>query len=108
MKKSILACTLAAQIKNVDPTITRASAMKTAWAAIKSDVSAYSLLTFRKKDGTVCRRVVSTNWAQYQPVKGTGSPVKPGLKLFADIGKFLCGKNCIISTYQDNVISLAA
>lgn len=104
MKKSSFACTLAAQIRNADKSFTQSEAMTIAWMIVNKGQQPYSMLTFMKKDGSVCRRVVSENWQQYDPPKGTGRKMPEGLRLFADLGKFIGNQRCIISTY--NIISL--
>ncbi len=106
MKKNVLAFTLAAQIRRLDPINTRRMALTLAWKIVNSYTD-LALLQFTKVDGTVCRRVVSADWSKYEAPKGTGRPVKPGLHLFADIAKFLVAKPCIISAYE-NKYSLAA
>lgn len=108
MKKSTLACTLAAQLRKNKPSYTQQDAMVRAWIIVKQELNDLSLLTFKKIDGTVTTRVVSANWSKYQAPKGTGKPVKEGLRLFADMGKHFVGQPCIISTYQANIIRLAA
>lgn len=107
MKKSVLACTLAAAILRLDPINTRRMAMTLAWEIVNK-YSDLAVLEFNKVDGTFCRRVVSADWSKYQAPKGTGKPVKDGLCLFADIAKYLLAKPCIISTYKQNIVRLAA
>lgn len=106
MKNSIktFVCLLAAQIRNADKSFTQSDAMKSAWLIAKRGRQQYAILTFRKNDGTACRRVVSENWELYTTVTGTGKPKPENLKLFADMGKYIGGKHCIISTY--NVLNL--
>jgi len=101
--KKRFVCILAAQIRKADNTLTRRDAMKTAWLIINKGNGEYTLVTFTKTDGTECRRVVSENWTKYAPPTGTGKPKPAGLELFADLGKFIGGQRCIISTY--NVIA---
>lgn len=95
-----LVCTLAAQLRKAKPSYTQRCAMIRAWIIVKQDREKVSLLTFEKKDGTVCKRVVSAQWEFYHKIAGTGRPVKEGLKLFADLGKHYCGQPCIISAYE--------
>ena len=108
MKKSKLVCILAAQLRKNKPSYNQQDAMIRAWIIVKQDLSKISLLTFKKIDGTICTRVVSTNWSEYHAITGGGRPVKEGLKLFADLGKHYVGHPCIISAYEENIISLAA
>jgi hypothetical protein len=108
MKKSTLVCTLAAQLRKNKPSYDQSTAMLLAWIIVKQDLNKISLLTFKKIDGTICTRVVSTEWFQYHAITGGGRPVKEGLKLFADLGKHYVGRPCIISAYEQNIISLAA
>ena len=96
-------CILAAQIKKVQ-NVTLSQAMSTAWKMVKTFTD-LEVVTFKKVSGEVCRRVVSRNWSKYQPPTGTGRPVKEGLVLVADMGKVAAGMNCIISMYQNNIIS---
>lgn len=108
--KQIFAMTLAAAIRKNQPTTSRSVALKIAWLIVTQSKQNISMLTFRKNDGTVCRRVVSENWALYCPPIGTGNPKPAGLRLFADLAKFIAGNNrCIISTYNvENFERLAA
>lgn len=106
MKNSIktFVCLLASQIRNADKSFTQSDAMQSAWLIAKHGRQQYAILTFRKNDGTECRRVVSENWQLYSTPTGTGKPKPAGLELFADLGKHIAGKRCIISTY--NVLKL--
>jgi hypothetical protein len=106
MKSNVLVCTLAAQIRKNDKSVTLADAMKAAWVTVKTNKTECKLLVFVKVDGTECRRVVSENWLNYYTPTGTGRAVKPGLRLFADLGKFIGGQNCIISAYEDKIVSI--
>lgn len=108
--KQIFALTLAAAIRKNNPTNTRSTALQIAWLIVNKSKQTISMLTFEKNDGTVCRRVVSENWAEYCPPTGTGKPKPAGLCLFADLAKFLAGNDrCIISTYRvKNIERLAA
>ena len=94
-----LVCTLAAQIRKANKS-SQSEAMRLAWKIVKHEKENASLLTFEKKDGTVCKRVVSAQWQMYHQITGTGRPVKEGLKLFADLGKHYAGLPCIISAYE--------
>ena len=96
-------CILAAQIKKAQD-VSLSQAMSTAWKMVKTFTD-MEVVTFKKVSGDICRRVVSKNWAKYQPPTGTGRPVKEGLVLVADMGKVAAGVNCIISMYQNNIIS---
>lgn len=96
-----MAMVLAASILKNEPTNSRSTSLTLAWIIVKRGDAA--LLTFKKVDGKVCRRVVSENWATYQEPKG-GRKVTPWLTVFADLGKHAAGQNCIISTY--NVLSI--
>ena len=108
--KQTFAMTLAAAIRKNAPTNTRSTALQIAWLIVNKSKQDIALLTFEKNDGTVCRRVVSENWAVYCPPTGTGRPKPAGLCLFADIAKFFAGNDrCIISTYRvKNIERLAA
>lgn len=108
MKISVLVCTLAAQLRKNKSSYTQQDAMIRAWIIVKQERANLSLLTFTKIDGTTTTRVVSENWSKYQAPKGTGKPVKEGLRLFADMGKHFVGQPCIISTYAENIVRLAA
>jgi hypothetical protein len=111
ISKSTFACTLAAQIMAADKTMTRSDAMTTAWLIVRKSEQKETIvmLTFAKISGETCRRVVSTNWKHYAPPTGTGKPAPAGLKLYADLGKYIGGQRCIISTYNVlNVVALAA
>ena len=109
MKIQTLVCTLAAQIrKSADYPVSLSLAMSMAWKLLKENANNYKMLVFIRVDGTECRRVVSENWSAFYTPKGTGKPVNEGRRLFADLGKFVAGKNCIISTYEKNILSIAA
>ncbi len=97
---------LAAQIRRNDANQTRSTSMRAAWATIKAAPSA-EVVTFQKTDGTICSRVVCTQWGAYHTVKGTGSETKPGQVLFADLAKVAANKNPIISTYKSRIIAAA-
>jgi hypothetical protein len=109
VSKISLVNTLAAQIRHNDNTYNRSTSMQMAWLIIGKGKQKYNLLVFRKKsDNKITRRVVSENWAYYQPPVGGKSNVKPGQKLFADLGKYLTGSpNCIISTFPENIVFYA-
>lgn len=96
-------CILAAQIKKAQ-NISLSQAMSTAWKMVKTFTD-LEVVTFKTVSGIISRRVVSRNWSKYQPPTGTGRPVKEGLVLVADMGKVAAGINCIISMYQNNIIS---
>lgn len=81
--KQIFAMTLAAAIRKNEPTNSRSTAMQIAWLIVNKSQQQISMLTFEKNDGTICRRVVSENWAEYCPPTGTGKPKPAGLCLFA-------------------------
>lgn len=106
MKLQIFACTLAAQIRKSDPTVTLSDAMKTAWSMVKTHCTEVKILVFVKTSGTECRRVVSEQWSNYYTPKGTGRQTSPGLRLFADMAKVATNQNPIISAYETNIISL--
>ncbi|MGL6296397.1 MAG: hypothetical protein ACRC3K_08335 [Plesiomonas sp.] len=99
--KSKMAMVLAASIIKNEPTNSKSTALTLAWIMVKRGDAV--LLTFKKVDGSICRRVVSENWASYQEPKG-GRKLTPGLTVFADLGKHAAGQNFIISTY--NVLSI--
>ena len=96
-------CILAAQIKKAQK-VSLSQAMATAWKMVKTFTD-LEVVTFKKVSCDICRRVVSRNWDKYQPPAGTGRPIKEGLILVADMGKVAAGINCIISMYQNNIIS---
>ena len=102
-------CLLAAQIRKADKSFTQSDAMMSAWLIAKHGRHQYAILEFAKTDGTVCRRVVSEKWEIYTVLTGTGKPKPAGLQLFADLGKHIAGKRCLISTYDvRNIIRFAA
>lgn len=83
-------------------------------AALAGDSSRFALLIARKVDGTKMVRVVmSPDQINYQS-KGTGRPMKPGQRLLVDLAKYtVCAcaddtSRCMISVYEDRVISIAA
>jgi hypothetical protein len=108
--KQIFAMTLAAAIRKNEPTNSQSHALQIAWRIVKKSKQDIAMLTFRKNDGTVCRRVVSENWTKYCPPAGSGKTKPAGMRLFADLAKFLAGNDrCIISTYNvQNLERLAA
>lgn len=98
--------TLAAQIRRADPTSTRSESMKAAYE-ILSTYGDCKLLVFIKKGETKpTRRIVSERWYDYQPPVGGGRSTSTSLKLFADLGKWICGENCIISAYPERILNL--
>lgn len=98
---------LAAQIRKANGT-NRSQSMKQAWAIIISTPAA-SILTFTKKsNGTTVTRVVASNWQDFQPPVGGRSTNKPDQILFADLCKVAVGVPCIISTFSQNIVALAA
>lgn len=110
MKKNSFACTLAAQIyresKKQDAPISWSEAMQTAWLMVNKTQQDFTLVTFTKIDGTVCRRVVSENVSLYYTPKGTGRPLKEGQILFVDLGKYVANSDrFLISAYSDKIIS---
>ena len=103
--KNSFACTLAAQIYNAKPgACTWSFAMKFAWSMVKESGSTFELVTAVKINGTVTRRVVSSNICEYYEVKGTGRPVKPGITLFVDLGKFAAEATSFIISFHDDKI----
>lgn len=98
--KNKMAFTLAAAIRKNEPTHSLSSALTLAWSIVKQQAQTLALLTFQKKDGSIERRVVSSDWAQYYAPNGKGKEKPAGLHLFADMAKVASGKPCIISTYQ--------
>lgn len=107
MKKSTIACTLAASLRKNDNTLSLSAAMKQAWEMVNHTDETFFLLTFVKVDQTVCKRIVSKDWSKYNEPKGTGRPVKDGLCLFADMGKVLTGRsNSVISAYESKIVEL--
>ncbi len=104
--KNRMALTLAAAIRKNEPTHSLSSALTLAWSIVKQQAQTLALLTFQKKDGTVERRVVASDWAQYYTPTGKGKGKPADLHLFADMAKVVTGKACIISTY--NVLSILA
>ena len=64
------------------------------------------IVTFIKKGGEVAKRVVTKNWAKFNPVKGTARNAPEGLTIFADVAKIaanlITGKNTstIVSCYE--------
>lgn len=99
---------LAAQIRKAVPGTTRSKSMKQAWALVISTPDV-SILTFTKKsNGSTVTRIVSKNWPAFQPPVGGRSTNAPGQILFADLCKVAVGVPCIISTFQQNIVALAA
>ena len=109
VSKISLVNTLAAQIRHNDKSYNRSASMQLAWLIIGKGMQQYNLLVFRKKStGEITRRVVSENWAYYQPPVGGKSNLKSGQKVYADLGKYLAGcPNCIISTFPENILFYA-
>lgn len=77
--------------------ITQAQALKKAWDLAKANEHNAFILIATKKDGSKMKRVVFENWFAYNEVKGTGRPLKEGLKLFVDVAKMECGINSTIT-----------
>ena len=109
MKKIALVNTLAAQIRRNDSSKNRSESMKQAYRILSYEncLTAQVLVFVKISTGTTERRVVCQEWQKIQPPVGGRSTNKPGQILFADLGKFAVGKNCIISTYTQNIVSLA-
>lgn len=113
MKRSLsLVNTLAAQLRRNNPeTYTnRSNSMSAAYRLLAAFPEA-QLLVFRKISGSVTRRVVLSDWSKVYTPKGGRSTNKPGQLLFADLGKVpgsqFEGPSPIISTYAQNIVSLA-
>ena len=112
MKKISKVNILAAQIRRTTQA-TRSASMRQAWAIIRTTPDA-SILTFTKVNtGEIVTRVVSPSWASFQAPKGGRSTNKEGQVLFADLCKVATKDpnkvtNIIISTYQSNIVAIAA
>ena len=96
--------TIAKSIKDKDANINWSLCMKRAWTAVKCYTEA-KLIKFEKKDGTICKRVVSKELVSdiHQSLK-TGRKLKPNQVLFVDISKLYSGcENVLISAYQHKI-----
>lgn len=105
----------AGQIMRHDSELTRADAMKEAWATMKSEGEKYRLIKFTKiikatkkrpEQTIILQRIVMADSPfNYYTPKGTGRPLKEGQVLFADAARIRCQKDYVlISTYQDRII----
>lgn len=94
---------LAAQIRKATGNKSRSDSMRTAWGIIKTTPDAKVVTFFKMSTQTLETRVVLERLYDLQPPVGGHSNRKPGQILFADLGKWAAGKNCIISTYQENI-----
>ena len=109
MKLSLsLVNTLAAQLRANEPATytNRSNSMKAAYRLLAAFPQAQALV-FRKISGAVTRRVVLSDWSKVCTPKGGRSKNKPGQILFADLGKVEGSRSPIISTYSQNILSLA-
>lgn len=107
MKHITLVNVLAAQIRKSCSRLNRSESMKIAWLIVKTTPTAKLLVFVKKSTGTTERRVVAQNWFDFQAPVGGRSTNAAGQMLFADLGKWATGTNCIISTYQQNIVTLA-
>ena len=107
MKHITLVNVLAAQIRKSCSLMNRSESMKMAWLIVKTTPTAKLLVFVKKSTGTTERRVVAQNWFDFQTPVGGRSTNAHGQMLFADLGKWAAGANCIISTYQQNIVTLA-
>lgn len=99
---------LAAQIRKAAPgQYGRSESMKLAWSFVKQAEDA-AVMTFTKLDGEITTRVVTRYWFKFQAPAGGPSKTKEGQIVFADLCKAALGIRCVISTYQQNILSLAA
>lgn len=99
-------CTLANQIAK-NKNVSRSEAFKAAWQLIKQAGDA-AVMTFKKVSGEVTTRVVTSKWFEFHTATGGKSTNKPGQMIFADLCKVAVGLPCIISTFAENIVSLAA
>lgn len=77
-------------------------ALREARLIVKTNI--LSFIRFTKKSGEETDRLVSKDWASFSPPKG-GEAKKEGLKIFADIEKWIeFGERCIISCYDYTVL----
>lgn len=106
MKKITLVNILAAQIRAAAPGTNRSQSMKKAWAVILLRPGV-GIMTFNKKSGERTTRVVSEFWYEFQPPTGGRRTISDDQVLFADLCKVALGSPCIISTFPQNIVSLA-
>ena len=84
----------------------RAHVRKLARTALIVHREECALLAAQKVDGTLTVRMVLTNWADHNTVKGTGQPVGPDRKLFVDLAKMLAGLRSTVSFYKTGILVL--
>lgn len=94
--------TLARDFKKLNPNTSQSLALKTAWAFVKSQDC--KLLSFTTTKGEEKTRVVFIDWLAYNTPKGTGRPLKEGLKLFVDCAKWVMELPSTISSYNYQII----
>lgn len=77
-----------------------------AWHICREELEDCMIVQFIKKSGEVTKRVVTKNFAKFNPVKGTGRKAPKGLNLFADAAKIASNlikgtkKSVVVSCYQ--------
>jgi type II secretory pathway component PulL len=94
--------TLAAQIKKAN-NLSLSAALSWAWYIVKEELSECMIVQFMKKSGEVTKRVVTRNFAKFNPVKGNGRKAPQGLNLFADAAKI--ASNLITGKKKSSVVS---
>ncbi len=125
--RRIKAMTFASQIlkqaKDYNLHISRSRALSYAWKYINTHSNAYVIyFTKHDKNGNVkehCKRIVQMDTAGHVTFTGTGSPLKPGQRLFVDLARhtiktILLSRmdeadvkvNTIISTYEDRISAI--
>lgn len=73
------------------------TALKMAWKEAKR--RALKVIEITKKSGETSKRIVAERLTDYYTPSGAKKSV-PGLIIFADVAKYLKGKNFVISTYK--------
>lgn len=99
---------LAAQIRAAAPGTCRSQSMKQAWSLILATPAACVLTFTKKATGQQTTRVVAQNWFDFQAPTGGRRTISDDQILFADLCKVAIGRPCIISTFSQNIVSLAA
>lgn len=100
--------TLANQLKATK--LTQSERWSWAWFVIREEMEDCIIIKFLRKSGEATKRVVTKNFAKFNPIKGTGRKSPEGLNLFADVAKIaanmITGKNrsSVISCYEYEIV----